>query len=99
MRKPGFQVSLLVLSLLIVSLLTGGCMNRDLVTSKKPAPADSVDNRLVAANTGFGFKLFQELNRQDPEQNIFISPASIAMVLSMTYNGADGGTKTGAAAA
>lgn len=93
MRKLRFQASLLVLLLLMISLLTGGCMNREPVTSKKPAPADTVDNRLVAANTGFGFKLFQELNRQDPEQNIFISPASIAMVLAMTYNGADGETK------
>jgi serine protease inhibitor len=50
-------------------------------------------NPLVAANTRFAFKLFAELGKQQPGQNIFISPASIALALAMVYNGASGATQ------
>lgn len=53
----------------------------------------SVDGRLIAANTTFGFEMLKELARRDPAHNLFISPASVALSLSMTYNGADGSTK------
>ncbi|WP_161821537.1 serpin family protein [Sporotomaculum syntrophicum] len=82
-----------IIHLLIVGLFTVGCASSTPVVVKKPAPAESVDPRLVAANTGFGFKLFHELAQGDPGQNIFVSPASVSMALAMTYNGADGATK------
>ena len=53
----------------------------------------NVDARLVAANTKFGFNLFNALSKQEPNQNIFISPTSVALALSMTYNGVSGETK------
>jgi len=53
----------------------------------------NVDARLVAANTKFGFNLFHTLSKQQPNKNIFISPTSIALALSMTYNGVSGETK------
>lgn len=53
----------------------------------------NVDARLVAANTKFGFNLFNTLTKQQPNQNIFISPTSVALALSMTYNGVSGETK------
>ncbi|MEG4856195.1 serpin family protein [Microcoleus sp. K1-B6] len=53
----------------------------------------NVDARLVAANTKFGFNLFHTLSKQQPDQNIFISPTSVALALSMTYNGVSGETK------
>ncbi len=93
MGKLRLRVLLPVLSLITVLLFAGGCLNATQAAIKKPAPAESVDAKLVAANTSFGFNLFSELNKQDPGQNIFISPASVAMALAMTYNGADGGTK------
>jgi len=48
---------------------------------------------LVSANTSFGFHLYEKLIERDSESNIFISPASIAMALAMTYNGARGETQ------
>lgn len=62
-------------------------------SSKLPPPAKEVDGRLVQANTRFAFKLFKQLIEQQPDKNLFISPTSIAMVLAMAYNGADGETK------
>lgn len=48
---------------------------------------------LTIANTEFGFKLFSEVVKQNPRQNIFISPASVALALAMVYNGARGETQ------
>jgi serpin B len=58
---------------------------------QKPDPA--VDNRLAAANTQFGFKLFDKLAKQDAGKNIFVSPSSAAFALAMIYNGASGETQ------
>ena len=62
--------------------------------NKKPS-SDSIDSRLVSANTRFGFKLFAQVAKQDAGKNVFISPASIGLALAMTYNGAVGETKQG----
>ena len=60
-----------------------------------PAVEESspVDDRLVSANTSFGFNLFEKLVERNPDGNTFVSPASIAMALAMTYNGANGDTQ------
>jgi serpin B len=55
--------------------------------------SDVVDERLVVANTEFGFRLFAEVAELDRGKNIFLSPASVAMALAMTYNGARGATQ------
>src|SRR5215217_6568651 len=47
---------------------------------------------LVAANSRFAFKLFAELAKSNIEQNVFISPTSVALALAMAYNGARGET-------
>lgn len=52
-----------------------------------------IDEKLVAANTFFGFKLFREILKQDSSKNIFVSPSSVAIALAMTYNGANGKTQ------
>lgn len=51
------------------------------------------EDKLIAANTKFGFKIFAELLKEGVDQNIFISPSSIAFALAMVYNGAAGETK------
>ena len=56
-------------------------------------PAGFTDNALSEANAKFGFKLLTELYNQKPGTNIFISPLSISLALTMTYNGALGKTK------
>ena len=49
---------------------------------------------VTAASNTFGFSLFQELAKKEPSKNIFISPSSVSMALTMTYTGAEAGTKT-----
>jgi serpin B len=48
---------------------------------------------IVQAQTQFGFKLFNQLTQASENENIFISPSSIILALSMLYNGADGTTQ------
>jgi serine protease inhibitor len=52
----------------------------------------SVDPNLVSANTKFGLKLLAQLLQEGGDRNLMISPSSVAIALSMTYNGASGET-------
>ena len=40
------------------------------------------------ANNQFGFNLFNEIRKTEPDTNIFISPLSVSVALAMTLNGA-----------
>ena len=53
----------------------------------------AMDSRLVEAQTQFGFNLLAAILQEESGQNILISPASVAIALSMAYNGADGDTQ------
>jgi serpin B len=64
----------------------------------KPIAKGEVTPELVAANTRFGLNLFRELLKADGGKNVFISPASVAIALAMTYNGARGDTAAAMAA-
>ncbi|MCK4661619.1 MAG: serpin family protein [Bacteroidales bacterium] len=51
--------------------------------------------QLVSSSNAFGFDLFKNINdSEEDNKNIFISPLSVSFALAMTYNGADGDTKT-----
>ncbi|OZH51650.1 hypothetical protein AFK68_29570 [Hydrocoleum sp. CS-953] len=52
-----------------------------------------ISMKLVSANNQFAFQLFSEIHKSQSNKNIFISPSSIAIALSMTYNGAGGKTQ------
>ncbi|MFQ5824742.1 MAG: serpin family protein [bacterium] len=52
-----------------------------------------LEKRLVESDNKFGFKLFKEIVKAEPDTNIFISPLSVSMALGMTLNGANGETK------
>lgn len=62
-------------------------------SEQRPAPAKAVDERLVQANTRFGFNLFHTLRKEEAGKNLFISPASVSLALTLTYNGARGETQ------
>ena len=57
---------------------------RELSTSEK---------KLVTTDNAFGIRLFKQISQAQPDSNIFISPLSVSMALSMTANGADGSTR------
>lgn len=62
----------------------------------RPSPQISnqvANEKLVAANTKLTFKLFSEILKKQHSENIFISPASLAIALNIVYNGAGGETQ------
>jgi serpin B len=59
-----------------------------------PKPDPSTDTRTLAKPYAqFGFDALRELESKRPNGNVFISPASIAVALAMTANGAQGTTR------
>lgn len=54
---------------------------------------NKINRDVVERNARFAFDLFKQLDKEDGEQNIFISPFSISTALSMTYQGAATTTK------
>ncbi len=59
----------------------------------EPRELSRAEQQLVTSDNSFGLKLFREIVAEQPDKNVFISPLSVAMALTMTYNGANGTTK------
>ena len=72
-----------------------GCseINDNIIDEVLETIEDSDVSSVAFANTKFGFKLLQNLQERDTGGNIFISPLSISIALTMTYNGAIGETE------
>lgn len=51
-------------------------------------------SEIVDANNEFAFNIFKKVYEGETEENFMISPLSLSLALGMTYNGADGDTKT-----
>ncbi len=50
------------------------------------------EKEIVESDNRFGLSLFREINKAEADSNVFISPFSVSMALSMTLNGAAGQT-------
>ena len=62
-------------------------------SSKPTFDRTAIAPAFVSGTNAFGFKLLNELSKTDAGQNIFISPASVALALAMANNGANGETQ------
>ena len=91
-KLKGFRIVtvLLVLGLVVGTVVVLTSEDRG---SKEVGAVSELDERLVEANTGFGLELFREIYQEEGDENFFISPASISLALSMTYQGAGEQTK------
>ncbi|HJN14349.1 MAG TPA: serpin family protein, partial [Armatimonadota bacterium] len=83
-----------------VAVLSCGCKPKTASPPPLPKlqpPPDPVDQAKVGAlvdgHAAFGWAMLEEITGQAPEENVFISPTSIALALSMTLNGASGTTR------
>ena len=74
-----------------------GCFDNDYLANTIRDALTSSDNpdfaSVASANTKFGFNLLTALREDESVENIFISPLSISIALTMTYNGAVGETE------
>jgi len=61
----------------------------------KEIKLNKVGEQLVESDNSFGLDLFKLVtDKRDKNENLMISPLSVSLALSMTYNGADTETKT-----
>jgi len=65
-----------------------------MIANSEPDPVQSI----TISQQQFGFALLAALQRENPDQNLLISPISVAMALTMAYNGAATDTQTAMAA-
>jgi len=84
-RSP-ILIGIVTMALLILIFLL------PLAKPSTPINLTHEDQVLVARQNAFGIAVFRELAKEGG--NVFISPTSIALALSMSYNGAQGDTKT-----
>ncbi|MFC1924336.1 serpin family protein [Chloroflexota bacterium] len=77
---------IMVICICMVSILTACTQSTVRALTKE-------EESLVQSDNAFGFKIFKEIIDQEQDENIFISPLSIAMALGMTLNGANGETR------
>ena len=88
---------ILIRSISIVLLCLCGCFDlnvtRNIIRDGLELIEDPDVSSVASANTRFGFKLLHDLREREPGGNIFISPLSISIALTMTYNGAVGETE------
>jgi len=79
--------------LLCMGMLSCG---RDFSPVSTPEPVRDltpVEKALVRSSNTFGFRLFKQVDVEEGDRNIFLSPLSVSMALGMTLNGAAGGTE------
>jgi serine protease inhibitor len=69
------------------------------IETTQPNNSATMNSTLAAASNAFGFDMFQQLQSQAANKNVFFSPLSVTIALAMTYNGAAGETKNAMARA
>jgi serpin B len=73
-------------------VILAGCSSS---TEPEPPPRPLTANEIqVSSSAGnFGLELLKNINAGEQDKNIFISPLSMSMALTMTLNGAEGETR------
>ena len=79
-------------TLFISSVVAAGFYSFGCVATANEGVSEARGN-LVSADNSFGFEVFRQLVEKDYDDNIFMSPTSLAIALTMAYNGASGETK------
>jgi serpin B len=85
--------------LLFIVLMSASCTVQNDPTVQVPVDAkpivlsESMKTR-ISQDNGFAFDLLKNTITSSGETNVFISPLSVSIALGMTWNGANGATKT-----
>lgn len=82
----------LLVGLGVLTILCSCSKASDISFQKRAEAAEQLDPKIAQAQNNFGLKLHQQLVLEKPNQNLFISPTSVSLALSMAYNGSSGET-------
>jgi serpin B len=84
--------NLTVLKIICAVVILQSCSSN--VEEEKKFNTITNGEAFIKANNKFAFDVFKEVSKLEAEENSIISPVSLSLALGMTYNGADGETKT-----
>lgn len=85
---------LLIIFLIPLALIISSCnlCEADVDENDPLRDLGKAEKAVVEAENSFGLKLFKNLNSDEPDKNLFISPLSVSLAFGMALNGADGDT-------
>ncbi|MEN8138699.1 MAG: serpin family protein [Bacteroidota bacterium] len=81
-------------SLMLISVLFFSCNKTNDFVDKNSDLLTKSAKEVTEANNAFAFEFFNEIANAEAEDNFMVSPLSLSLALGMTYNGANGDTKT-----
>jgi serine protease inhibitor len=82
----------LIIAPIAALLLMAGCSSMTEPDKIPTRPLTKAETDIVDASSEFGYNLLRQVNLEDRDKNVFISPLSVSMALGMTMNGASGAT-------
>ncbi len=85
----------LTLVFVILTIFLPGCRTNTTGPSEgQPIVGEltTMEKAIAASDNSFGFKLFAQINGNEQNKNVFISPFSVSMAFGMLLNGANGPT-------
>lgn len=92
MSTRSLKLTLTSLLTLFMGLLLLHCSDNP-TSPAPPFALTTAQKMMIESDNRFGIKLFQKIIEAGGEENVFISPLSVAMCLGMAHNGADGDTR------
>lgn len=82
------------LFIFLMSIALVSCQKQE-SEQENPFDLPQKSAELIEADNAFGLDFFKKVTQQaNPNDNTMVSPLSVSLALSMTYNGAEGNTKT-----
>jgi serpin B len=84
-----------IVQLTLISVFVLSACNLNQIDQETEIQLTEKTARLLEAENEFGFELFRHVYGIETEhENVMLSPLSVSLALAMTYNGANGDTKT-----
>ncbi len=83
------KTTALISSFLIIALIS--CENQQ-ADKRDFRPFTASESKIAESGSSFGLQIFKSISQAAPDSNLFISPLSISMALSMALNGASDST-------
>ena len=90
MENPMKKMFLVPMVMIIVIM----CCEKQQSDTKNYRSFTAAESKIAKSGSGFGMNVFKRINMNSQDSNLFISPLSISMALSMALNGANDSTYT-----